>query len=80
MKKECYGKIFPDLLRLQANKPEQGKAFTAFIESFGMGIHDRKISVKMSDFETCTTCPDYKTCYDLSLGKLMLQQGLSRFC
>jgi hypothetical protein len=79
MRKTCYGNLFPNLLALTTNRMEEGQAFSALVESFGIGVHDRKVAVNMGEWEKCAACPDYRTCYDLSLGKLILQQAVLRY-
>jgi hypothetical protein len=76
MKRECYGKLFPDLLQLPRNKMNQGHVFGAMVQSVGVGVQDRKLSVNAAEWEKCAVCPDYRTCYDLSLAKLALQQAV----
>ena len=79
MNKECYGRIFPDLLNLRINRENRGKAFGAFVQSIGVGVQDRKVSVDSEAWEECTKCPDYRSCYDLSLGTLALQEAVLRY-
>ena len=60
------------------NYPNDGQVFGAMVQSVGLGIQDRKISVDLDEWEKCTACPDYKTCYDLSLGTVALQEAVLR--
>jgi hypothetical protein len=76
MQKECYGTIFPDLLKLTANRPAEGKVFRAEIKSFGLGVQERKVSADSQQWEACKSCPDYRTCYDFGLGQLILESTL----
>jgi hypothetical protein len=76
MKQECYGRIFPDMLDLRINRENRGKVFGAFVQSAGVGVQDRKVSLDSAAWEGCTKCPDYRSCYDLSLGKLALQEAV----
>ena len=68
---ECYGTMFPDFTRLRKNKPLSSPAFTALVESHGIGVQGRKLEVKQDGWEKCVACEDYRTCYDLSLAKLL---------
>jgi hypothetical protein len=79
MKKECYGSIFPDLLRMHANQRARGKVFSAFVRSVGVGVQERQVSVDESAWEECAKCPDYRTCYDLSMGKTVLEEAVLRY-
>ena len=45
-KKDCYGAIFPDLGRLELNKPLAGKALRALVESHGVGVSSRQVTVR----------------------------------
>jgi hypothetical protein len=70
--KSCYGDMFPDLDRLKHNRPLQGKAFAVLVESLGIGISGRAITVDPDQWKTCVACEHYRDCYDLSMGKLLL--------
>jgi hypothetical protein len=80
MRPECYGKIFPDMLNFTRNKVNQGHVFGATVQSFGLGVQDRKMSVDFSVWEKCLACPEYRTCFDLSLGKLIFQEAVLGHC
>ena len=73
---DCYGAMFPDFTRLQKNKPLESQAFTALVVSHGIGVQDRKLEVKREGWEKCTACPDYRTCYDLSMARLAMNTVL----
>jgi len=79
MKKECYGRMFPDMLDLQINRESRGTVFGALVQSVGLGVQGRRVSLDSAAWEQCTRCPDYGSCYDLSLGKLALQEALLRY-
>ena len=70
--KRCYGDMFPDLDRLEDNRPLQGKAFTVKIESRGIGVSGRTVTVNTDGWTACVACERYRDCYDLSMGKLLL--------
>jgi len=71
-KPECYGTMFPELSEVTFNTPHEGKAFTVQVNSGGMGATDRHSSVKMKEWDDCTECPAYRTCYDLCAAKTLL--------
>jgi hypothetical protein len=73
---DCYGTMFPDFTRLERNKPLSSSAFTALVEGHGMGVQGRKLEVKGEGWEKCVACADYRTCYDLSLAKLLMNTML----
>lgn len=70
MKSPCYGELFPDLSRLNFNRATDGKAFSVFVESIGVGVQRRELHVKREE------CPSFDGCYRLSLAKSLLWQGL----
>jgi hypothetical protein len=73
---ECYGQMMPDLARLEYNEPLKGKAFVALVRSQGLGVQELRMTVDEAGWETCLVCPDYRTCYDLSMAKLVLYRAL----
>ena len=68
--------MFPDFTRLERNKPLSSPAFTALLEGYGIGVQGRKLEVKREGWEKCVGCADYRTCYDLSLAKLLMNTVL----
>ena len=74
---DCYGEMFPDFTRLEKNRPLSSAAFTALVESRGIGDQGRKLEVKPEGWENCVACADYRTCYDLSLAKLLMKTLLA---
>ena len=75
-KKDCYGTMFPDLSRLDLNKPLAGKALQVLVESHGIGVSSRQVTVRRDGWDECTACENYRDCYDLSMAKLMLAMAL----
>lgn len=67
---DCYGTMFPDLIRLKRREALEGQAFAALAVSSGTGPQGRNLEVKREAWGKCVACPDYRTCYDLSLAKL----------
>ncbi len=73
---ECYGKMFPDFTRLKRKERLEGQAFTAVVSSSGTGAQGRSLEVRREAWGKCVACPDYRTCYDLSLAKLEMNEVL----
>ena len=73
---ECYGKMFPDFTRLKRKERLEGQAFAAVVMSSGTGAQGRNLDLKREAWENCVACPDYRTCYDLSLAKLEMNDML----
>ncbi len=76
-RKHCYGTMFPDLDRMDVNKPLAGKAFDVLVESRGIGVSSRQMTVRPDGWDECTTCENYRDCYDLSMAKLALTMALA---
>lgn len=74
---DCYGKMFPDFTRLEKNKPLTSPAFIALVESHGIGVQRRSLEVKPDGWDKCVACDDYRTCYDLSLSKMLMNTILA---
>ena len=75
---ECYGKLLPDLSKLQTNRLMVGKALSAFTKSMGMNIQGRAVTVTVDDeqWRKCVACESYSHCYDLSVAKLLLHHAI----
>jgi hypothetical protein len=68
--------MFPDLDRLEDNRPLRGKVFTVLVESKGIGVSGRTITVDPDQWQACVACEQYRGCYDLSMGKLLLTHAV----
>lgn len=77
IQKDCYGTMFPDLDRLDANKPLAGKAFNVLVESHGIVVSSRQVTVRPDGWDECTACENYRDCYDLSMARLALATALA---
>jgi hypothetical protein len=73
----CYGDMFPNLDRVEYNRPLQGKAFTLLAQSNGIGVSGRSVEVDPEQWDKCTDCDQYRNCYDLSMAKLLLSHALA---
>lgn len=76
---ECYGKMFPDFENLVCNRPNEGFAFSAFVEHLGIGTQRRSLTVKRDACDKCVSCQDYRSCYDLDMAKLAMQRVWAAF-
>jgi hypothetical protein len=74
---DCYGTMFPDLDRLDINKPLAGKVFEVLVESRGIGVSSRQVAVWPEGWDECTACENHRDCYDLSMAKLALTTALA---
>jgi hypothetical protein len=75
-RRPCYGDLFPDLSRIAFNRPCAGRAFAVEVNSYGVGVQSRGMTVDEQAWEECVRCPDYRPCYDLSTAKLVLGDAL----
>ncbi len=74
---ECYGTMFPDFTKLKRKEKQDGQAFTALVVGSGTGAQGRSLEVKADAWGKCVACSDYRTCYDLSLAKLSMNNVLA---
>ncbi len=77
-KPACYGGMFPDLNRLHVNKPCAGKVFSSLAKSEGIGVQSLNVLVDQEQWAKCEACWCYRSCYDLSMGKLVLHYVMSK--
>lgn len=75
-RQECYGKMFPDFTRLKRKEALEGQAFAALVTGSGTGAQGRSLELKREAWEKCVSCADYRTCYDLSLAQLLMNNIL----
>jgi hypothetical protein len=73
----CYGGMFPDLAALEYNVAQRGKAFVAEVRSQGIGVQSAELKTDAAAWAQCIACPEYRTCYDLGMAKLMLRRALA---
>ena len=74
--RECYGTMFPNFARLKWKEKLIGQAFTALVVSSGTGAQGRNLEVNREAWAKCVECADYRTCYDLSVAKLLMNNVL----
>lgn len=73
---DCFGDLFPDLERLQADQPLAGKSFSVLKASCGMTAFDRGIRVDLEQWRKCVECSSFRSCYDLGMARLALWTAL----
>lgn len=74
--KECYGTMFHDSLHFAVNEKMKGKVFDFEQDSLGLGISDRKVSVKIEEWDDCTACEEFEHCYKLCTAKMLLETAM----
>jgi hypothetical protein len=74
---ECYGRMFPGVLELAANRPVSGKVFTVSTHNpGGMFHHDHSVTADMAQWDRCRECPEFDGCYAFSMAKLALESAV----
>ena len=77
--KDCFGKMYPDDLHLRNNRPNKGKVFTVHLSS-SYGVittrKDRQIEVDIDEWDDCQKCPEFESCYKLSLARVALESAI----
>lgn len=73
---DCYGAMFPDFTHLRLKLKSEGQAFSALVAGSGTGPQGHTLEVNRDAWEKCVACPDYRTCYDLSQAKLLMNNVL----
>lgn len=72
--KECFGTIYPDITQIQFGKEMVGRVFRLRIDTVGPFQRDRSLETDVQAWEQCQQCELYRSCYDFSTGKLLMQQ------
>ncbi len=75
--KDCYGTMFPTVLRPDADKLISGKVFAYELRRpNGSFISHREVSASIPQWDDCLACPEFDHCYKLSLGTLLLETAI----
>lgn len=72
--KDCFGTIYPDLSQIQFGREIAGKVFRLKIDTVGPFHRERQLEIDVRAWEDCQKCEMYRSCYDFSTGKLLMQQ------
>ncbi len=76
--RECYGKMFPDVLRLPSDQPVSGKVFTVLLErAGGLMRSSRSMTADQDQWNKCIQCPEFNHCYKYSMAKLTLASAIN---
>ena len=68
--------LFPDLLRLKDNAENRGRVASIFIESIGIGVQERRLTIDETAWNECLKHPNFRACHDLSMARQALQQAM----
>ena len=69
---DCFGSIFPDLSNFEFNSLNNGKVFSFFIKSEGIGVQEKRVDIRYDEWGKCRQCSHYDSCYDFSNAKLAI--------
>ena len=75
--KDCYGKMFPPVIKHPDNVTVAGKVLSYRMERPGMFPTKCAVSVDENAWRRCLTCEEHETCYRLSTSRLLLEIALS---
>ena len=75
--KNCYGTMFPTVLRPDTDRVISGKVFAYELKmANGSFISHRDVSASIPQWDDCLACPEFDHCYKLSQGKLLLETAI----
>ncbi len=75
--KECYGGMFPDTLHLEEDKEQWGRVFTFKLARRGGLVRTGwSVAANTEEWDACLRCLEFGPCYQLSLGKLLLETAI----
>lgn len=74
--KNCFGTIYPDLMQFRFGKEIAGKVFRMRVDTVGPLHRDRSLNCDLEQWEECHSCDEFRSCFDFSTGKLLMQQFL----
>jgi hypothetical protein len=79
-KRACYAKLFPDVsrTRLEPDRQHAGAVFGCRPNNAGGDAGEASVAITVDDanWERCVACPHYRSCYDLSVAKLLFAQAV----
>jgi len=64
--------MLPNLSNIRENVPIRGKVFGCKIERNLFYRHAKMLDVDLDQWDTCVACPDYASCYALSMAEFAL--------
>ncbi len=72
-RRECYGKMFPDVLHVENDRRQRGKVFSILLErAGGMFRCNRDVAADTDQWDGCRKCLEFDGCYQLCVAKLLL--------
>ncbi len=75
--KKCFGAMFHDALHFEQNKPMRGKVFAFELDRVGGALRSgRSVEANIDEWDDCTECPEFDSCYKFCMAKLLLQTAI----
>jgi hypothetical protein len=72
--KSCFGSMFPEAFHGRDPGAVQGKVFSIRERpSGGLAGPIRTVEAAVNQWDDCQTCPEFDSCYKLSVGKAIMQ-------
>lgn len=77
--KTCFGAMFPSTLYEEAGRVMAGKVFSFELNQVGGAfIVGRRVAANVAEWDNCQACPEFESCYKLSMGKLALEAATAK--
>jgi hypothetical protein len=74
-RKSCYGKMYPSIVTAAPTRTDNGKVFSYEVDQPYVALSPRQETVNYEAWRECTGCPDFDTCFRLSVGTLLMEIG-----
>lgn len=76
--KPCYGTMFPDPRNVSFDGANSGKVFSLVVVSPpGLCRAARDVEVNLEEWDDCTQCPEFDSCYKLSVARSSLENAVA---
>jgi hypothetical protein len=75
--KDCFGNMFPPVIRQPDNVTVSGQVLSYRIARPGMFANEQTVSVDRRAWRECQKCEEHESCYRFSTSRLLLEIALS---
>jgi hypothetical protein len=70
---DCYGKLFPSRSWRQSGRERPGAVFGYVFPQPGTVALPPEITADLEEWDRCTECREFSTCWQLSAAKALLE-------